>query len=77
MKTIAYVGVDYHLNFLSIAVMVKCDKEIYKIIHLENDDKIVAKYLKRLSEKFLDVSSHIGYYLRTKLGTKRTCLWKL
>jgi len=31
MKTIAYVGVDYHLNFLSIAVMVK-----YGTIHLRN-----------------------------------------
>ena len=52
MKTIAYVGVDYHLNFLYIAVMVKGDKEIYETIHLKNDDKIIAKYLKKLSEKF-------------------------
>lgn len=52
MKTIAYVGVDYHLNFLSIAVMVKGNKEISETIHLKNDDKIIAKYLKKLSKEF-------------------------
>jgi hypothetical protein len=32
MKKIAYIGVDYHLHSLSIAVMVKDEKKSYDLI---------------------------------------------
>jgi hypothetical protein len=35
MKKIAYVGVDYHLNSLSIAVMVEDEKRFYDLIRLK------------------------------------------
>jgi len=51
-KKVAYVGVDYHLNFLSIAVMVEGDRDIRESIRLKNSDKMIKKYFKRLYEKF-------------------------
>lgn len=52
MKKIAYVGVDYHLDSLSIAVLPEGEKDFYQTIHLRNTDAIVAKYLKKLSKNF-------------------------
>lgn len=52
MKKIAFVGVDYHLNSLSIAVLPEGDKDFYQTIHLKNDDRLLAKYLKKVSKNF-------------------------
>jgi transposase len=52
MKKIAYVGVDYHLNVLAIAVMIEGHKKIYECIRLKNRDKLISKYLKKLSDQF-------------------------
>jgi len=52
MKKIAYVGIDYHLKVVSIAVMVEGEKEIYATIRLKNQDKILLQYLKKLSQQF-------------------------
>jgi transposase len=52
MKKIAYVGVDYHLHSLSIAVMLEDEKGFYDLIRLKNDDKVIFKYMKKLSDKF-------------------------
>ncbi len=52
MKKIAYVGIDYHTNSLSIAIMIEGQKKIYEMIRLKNDDKIIRKYLKKLSCNF-------------------------
>lgn len=52
MKKIAYIGVDYHLNVLAIAVMIENSKKIYETIRLKNHDKLISKYLKKLSEQF-------------------------
>jgi hypothetical protein len=41
MKRIAYVGVDYPLNHLSIAMMISGKKKFHDIIRLENKDKTV------------------------------------
>jgi len=30
MKKIAYVGIDYHINLLSIAVVIEGEKELYR-----------------------------------------------
>jgi transposase len=52
MKKIAYVGVDYHINILAIAVVIEGMKDIYETIRLKNQDKLISKYLKKLSDKF-------------------------
>jgi len=52
MKKVAYVGVDYHMNSLSMAVMVEGEKKIHQMIRLANEDKIVHKYFKKLSRDF-------------------------
>jgi len=52
MKKIAYVGIDYHLNSLSIAVMVEGKRKPHQTVHFKNDDKMLRKYMKKLSEKF-------------------------
>lgn len=52
MKKIAYLGIDYHVNSLSIAVMVEGQKEIHETIRIKNDDKIVLKYMKKLSRDY-------------------------
>jgi transposase len=52
MSKIAYVGIDYHLNSLSIAVMVEGEKTPYETVRLKNDDKMIRKYRSKLSEQF-------------------------
>jgi len=52
MKKIANVGVDYHLKSLSIAVLAEGEKEFHQSIHLKNDDRLIAKYLQKLSKTF-------------------------
>jgi len=52
MKKIAYVGIDYHQNSLTIAVRVQDKKEIYETIRIRNEDKSIRKYMKKLSERF-------------------------
>jgi len=51
-KKIAYVGIDYHLNSLSIAVMIDGQKKLHDTIRLKNVDKIISKYMKKLSRDF-------------------------
>ena len=52
MDKIAYVGIDYHLNSLSIAVVIEGHKKIHETIRIENKDKVIQKYMKKLSEQF-------------------------
>ncbi|MCJ7595464.1 MAG: hypothetical protein MUO52_11910 [Desulfobacterales bacterium] len=52
MKKIAYVGIDYHLNSLSIAVMAEGDKEPFETVHLRNEEKLIRKYMSKLSKEF-------------------------
>jgi transposase len=49
MKKIAYVGVDYHSKSLSIAVIIEGEKKIHGMIRLKNEDKVIRKYMKKLS----------------------------
>lgn len=73
MKKIAYVGVDYHVNSVSLAVMVQGMKKICETIRLKNNDKIIRKYLKKLSNKFnLRIcyeASNSGYVFQRKVTT--------
>jgi transposase len=71
MKKIAYVGIDYHQNSLTIAVRVKGNKKIHETVRIRNKDKIVRMYLKKLSEKFTIracyEASCSGYYFQRKM----------
>ena len=51
-KKIAYVGIDYHLNSLSIAVMVEGEKDFDQTIRIGNKDKVIFKYMGKLSRDF-------------------------
>ena len=52
MKKIAYVGIDYHQNTLTIAVRVQGSKKIKETIRLNNEDKLISKYMTKLSKEF-------------------------
>ena len=72
MKKIAYVGIDYHLNSLSIAVMLKGKREPFDMVRLKNNDKGVRKYMSKLSERFeikacYEASSN-GYSFQRKMA---------
>ncbi len=73
MKKIAYVGIDYHQNSLTIAVRIQNQKKIHETIRIKNSDKIILKYMKKLSEKY-DIKSCYeascsGYYFQRKMKT--------
>ena len=52
MKKIAYVGIDYHQNTLTIAVRVQGSKKIKETIRLNNEEKLISKYMNKLSKEF-------------------------
>ena len=71
MKKIAYVGVDYHINHLSIAVMIKGKKKFHDIIRINNEDKIVKRFMNKLSKDFeikaCYEASNSGYVFQRKM----------
>jgi transposase len=71
MKKIAYVGIDYHQNTLTIAVRVQDEKKINETVRIRNEDKVIRKYLKKLSKKFTIracyEASCSGYYFQRKM----------
>lgn len=73
MKKIAYIGVDYHLHSLSIAVILDGEKKFYEFIRLRNTDKVISKYMKKLSSKFeikaCYEASCNGYTFQRKMGS--------
>jgi transposase len=71
MKRIAYVGIDYHENSLSLAVRLQGTKKIHETVRLRNEDRMIRKYLNKLSEQF-DIracyeASSSGYYFQRKM----------
>jgi transposase len=52
MKKIAYVGIDYHMNVVTIAVIIEGEKDFYDTIRLKNSDKLIAKYMEKLAHQF-------------------------
>ena len=73
MKTIAYVGIDYHINVLAIAVVVKDKKDLYETIRISNNDKPIKRYMKKLSNKFTIKAcyeaSSSGYAFQRKMAS--------
>jgi transposase len=72
MKRIAYVGIDYHLNSLSVAVIVKGKKQPFEMIRLKNDDKVIRKYMSKLAGTFeiraCYEASSSGYSFQRKMA---------
>lgn len=73
MKKIAYIGIDYHSNSLSIAVIIEGHKKIHEMIRLKNEDKVICKYMKKMSHDF-DIKSCYeascnGYVFQRKMAT--------
>lgn len=52
MKKIAYIGIDYHMDSLSVAVIIDGEKELYDSITMKNNDKFILKFFKKLAKKF-------------------------
>jgi transposase len=52
MTKIAYLGIDYHLNSLSIATMIEGEKEPSEMVHLKNDERVIRKYMNKVSQNF-------------------------
>jgi transposase len=73
MKKIAYVGMDYHLNSVTMAVVVEGQKNFYDTIRLSNQDKVISKYLKKLAKQFsiraCYEASSSGYAFQRKLSS--------
>ena len=71
MKKIAYVGIDYHQNSLTIAVRLEGTKKIHETVRIRNEDKIIKMYLKKLSETFTIQACYeascSGYYFQRKM----------
>lgn len=51
-KKVAYIGIDYHSETLSLSVIVDGKKDFFDSITMKNNDKIILKYLKKLSREF-------------------------
>jgi transposase len=52
MKKIAYVGIDYHLNHLAIAVLVEGEAEFHALTRIKNENTAILRFMKKLSKKF-------------------------
>lgn len=52
MEKIAYVGIDYHLKSLSIAVLIKGEIEFHDLVRINNQDRFIIKYMKKLSKEY-------------------------
>jgi len=52
MKQTAYVGIDYHISKLTVAVMLEGEKDFHSTVHLANKTKMITKYLDKLAEQF-------------------------
>lgn len=52
MKKVAHVGVDYHVKTITIAVYLSDEKRFLETTHLSNDDKVITKHIKKLSQHF-------------------------
>lgn len=71
MKKIAYVGIDYHQNTLTIAVQLEGEKKIHETVRIRNENKIIRKFMEKLSKEFsirpCYEASASGYYFQRKM----------
>ena len=73
MKKIAYLGIDYHLKTLTIAVLIEGETDFYNVIKILNDDKIISKHMNKLSKEFkikaCYEASFSGYSFQRKMSS--------
>ena len=71
MKKIAHVGIDYHQNTLTLSVGLQGEKKIHETVRIKNEDKLIKRYLKKLSEAYTIracyEASCSGYYFQRKM----------
>ncbi len=46
IKEVAYVGINSHLNAVSVPIVAEGQKDFLDSIHLRNDAEMIRKYLK-------------------------------
>ena len=72
MEKIAYVGIDYHQNSVSPAVVLEGEKDVHETMRLANEDKRIKKFFTRYSEKFeikaCYEASSSGYAFQRKMN---------
>ena len=73
MKKIAYVGIDYHLKSLTIAVLIQGESDFYNVMKIPNTDNIISKHMKKLSKEFeikaCYEASFSGYSFQRKMAS--------
>jgi transposase len=73
MKTIAYIGVDYHLNHVTLAVMIEGKRKFHDTLRMKTEDRIIRKYLTKLSKDFqikaCYEASSCGYVFQRKMNS--------
>lgn len=52
MKTVAYVGIDYHQSFLAVVVLPEGQSEPVDRVKLSNDSKKLKNYFSKLSNRY-------------------------
>ena len=71
MKKVAYVGIDYHINSVTIAVIIEGEKDFHNTNRIKNTDSNIKKRLKKLSKEFeikaCYEASTTGYVLQRKM----------
>lgn len=71
MKKLAYVGVDYHTEVISIAVVIEGVKGFHDTTRMKNDNQKIKRYFDKLSKEFdLRIcyeASGSGYVFQRKL----------
>ena len=51
MKKIAYIGIDYHMDSLSVAVIIDGEKKLYDSITMKNNNKFILKFFEKIGRK--------------------------
>ncbi len=51
-RKIAYLGIDYHVATITVAVIIEGENDIDKTIRFANQDKMIKKYLKKISANY-------------------------
>lgn len=73
MKKIAYIGVDYHLNHLTLAILIQGKRKFHDTIRIKTDDRIIKRYMKKLSKDFqiqaCYEASSCGYVFQRKMNS--------
>lgn len=72
MKKIAYIGIDYHLNHVTLAVMIEGKRKFHDTIRMKTEDRTIKKYMNKLAKDFqiqaCYEASSCGYVFQRKMN---------